>query len=922
MRIAKCFLALALANGMASTQFVQATPVSFTGNYTNSFDNLGPSGTTLPAGFRTLILAGGNGTYTATYPITPAAIAGAAPSGTQTLIPWASGSTVTASGSSLFNCGSVGNNADRALGSDPTGVGAMVIELSLANNTGSNLLGVVFVYDCKCLTNGSGGNGTEAAELPGYSFFYSLTGSTSAADWTQVAALSIPNYTQGTVSNSGNIAIAFPTPLTNNGILYFRWADDNCMSVSPDQMLAIDNIGITSYAATNSSSEPVVSITSPANNAAFTSGSNITLTAPASEPGGTITNVAFYANASMIGSAANASYSLNWPGVPAGNYALTAVASDSMGISVTSSVVNITVVAPHVPPSVSLSSPTNNAVFNMPAIVSLSATASDSAGTVTNVAFYQGATQLASVSTAPYSFAWSNVSAGPYTITAVATDNTGASATSSVVNITVTNLLALQTVRQIKTVFMIGMENHNFTQPIPGSSPQQILGNPAAPYLNSLITPGNSNAVQVSYATKYYNVGHSVHPSEPNYVWAEAGTDFGVDIDANPNPASNNIFNAPHLTRQLNAAGIPWKNYQEDIQFGANPTADAVSTSATAINPYYGTGQYGYAARHNPMGFFTDTQTQNVFALTNLAGDLANQTVGRYNWITPNQFNDMHSALNGGFTYQGVSYVGDQAAVAQGDNFLATIIPIIMASPAYQDHGVIIIRWDETEGGDGPDHTIPEIIISPMAKGNAYASSLEMSHSSDVKTMDEIFGLPLLTNAIPSNDINAAGTGYNNVSTVNDLSDMFTGVSSMYVQQPAGANLANGISTIALGTVAVGTNAARTFVVTNAGVASLILSGFGMAGSNPGDFSVSGISLPAALSFGGSLTFQVTFSPVAGGARSASLLITNNDSSHNPFIVNLSGNGNTPPVLSVPSTIYVQATNETINAASYTVTSR
>src|SRR5580704_3528337 len=57
---------------------------------------------------------------------------------------------------------------------------------------------------------------------------------------------------------------------------------------------------------------------------------------------------------------------------------------------------------------------------------------------------------------------------------------------------------------KIRTVFVIAMENHNFTQPNPTSSPQQILGNPAAPYINSLVTPGNPNAAQVSYATKYY----------------------------------------------------------------------------------------------------------------------------------------------------------------------------------------------------------------------------------------------------------------------------------------------------------------------------------------------------------------------------------------------------------------------------------
>ena len=58
---------------------------------------------------------------------------------------------------------------------------------------------------------------------------------------------------------------------------------------------------------------------------------------------------------------------------------------------------------------------------------------------VTNVAFYQGSTLLANVTTAPYSYTWTNVSAGAYALAAVATDNSGVSTTSSVVNVTVTN---------------------------------------------------------------------------------------------------------------------------------------------------------------------------------------------------------------------------------------------------------------------------------------------------------------------------------------------------------------------------------------------------------------------------------------------------------------------------------------------------
>jgi phosphatidylinositol-3-phosphatase len=349
---------------------------------------------------------------------------------------------------------------------------------------------------------------------------------------------------------------------------------------------------------------------------------------------------------------------------------------------------------------------------------------------------------------------------------------------------------------RVGDVFVILMENHNLTQPNPLSSPQQILGNPAAPYMNSLITPGNPNAAQVSYAKAYSNAGNGVHPSEPNYVWDEAGTDFGFHSDADPKPTNGNTFyydsselisqltgpggstvvvwhrnHTPHLTRQLNEAGIPWKNYQEDVQLSVSPTNSASGTNGP-VNPYNGTTQYNYAVKHNPAALFSDTALENVYPLAQLFLDLSNNTVGRFNWVTPDQYNEAHSALNGGFTYQGVHYTGDQAAVAAADNFLSIVLPEIMASQAYQDNGVIILLWDETEDGDSSSYTLPEIVISPLAKGNAYASSVPMNHSSDLKTFEEIFGLPMVNNPIPANETNFDGT-FNNVATANDLSDMF-----------------------------------------------------------------------------------------------------------------------------------------------------
>jgi MYXO-CTERM domain-containing protein len=314
---------------------------------------------------------------------------------------------------------------------------------------------------------------------------------------------------------------------------------------------------------------------------------------------------------------------------------------------------------------------------------------------------------------------------------------------------------------QMGPVWVIAMENHNWTQPGSQTSPAQIYGNAAAPYINSLVTPGNANAQFVSYATNYTNAGAGIHPSEPNYVWNEGGSNFGQLTDADP--GASNTFDTPHLTRLLNSAGVSWRNYEEDYQVsGTGPTHSSSGTlPGGALNPYYNTGQYNYAPKHNPMVFFTDTQTQNVAQLSQLQTDLSTNNVARYNWITPNQFNDQHSALTGGFTYNGVHYTGDQAGVAQGDNFLSIIVPQIMASDAFQNHNGTIIIWnDETEGGDDPSRTSMEIAISKLAKGNAYASSVPYTHSSDLRTMQEIFGV-------------TGGGLLNDAANANDLSDMF-----------------------------------------------------------------------------------------------------------------------------------------------------
>ena len=89
------------------------------------------------------------------------------------------------------------------------------------------------------------------------------------------------------------------------------------------------------------------------------------------------------------------------------------------------------------PPTVSITSPANGTSQAGPANFTINATASDSNGTVSRVDFYAGGTLLGSDASRPYSFNWTAVAAGSYSLTAVAVDNGGASGTSGAVNVTV-----------------------------------------------------------------------------------------------------------------------------------------------------------------------------------------------------------------------------------------------------------------------------------------------------------------------------------------------------------------------------------------------------------------------------------------------------------------------------------------------------
>jgi phosphatidylinositol-3-phosphatase len=253
------------------------------------------------------------------------------------------------------------------------------------------------------------------------------------------------------------------------------------------------------------------------------------------------------------------------------------------------------------------------------------------------------------------------------------------------------------------TVFVLVMENKNW---------MEVKDNPAAPYINGVLLQAGAHAEQ------YYNPPKN-HPSEPNYIWLEAGDSLGIMDDMDP--SVNAVSTSDHLVAYLERASITWKAYQEDI--------DGVGCPLTKVAMY--------APKHDPFVFFDDVTgndsprdpscESHIRPYSELAGDLQRQSVARYNFITPNLCHDSHDC-----------------GLAAGDSWLQLNVPTIMASAAYTNGGVLFIIWDEGEGSDGP---IGLIVLSPNARPG-FGNQVHYDHSSLLKTVQEILDVyPLLRHA-------------------------------------------------------------------------------------------------------------------------------------------------------------------------------
>lgn len=204
---------------------------------------------------------------------------------------------------------------------------------------------------------------------------------------------------------------------------------------------ATDNLGTATTSApltvtVNPNVLPSVSLTSPAPNASYIGPATVALAAAAADSDGTIAKVAYYRDSTLIGSATVAPFAVNWTNAAAGTYSVTARATDDKGGVTTSAPVSV-VVKPNVLPTIALTKPVANNSYAAPGAISLAVNANDSDGTLSKVVYFQGTTQIATSTVAPYSSSWNNVAVGDYSITAKAYDDKGGVTTSAAVPVSV-----------------------------------------------------------------------------------------------------------------------------------------------------------------------------------------------------------------------------------------------------------------------------------------------------------------------------------------------------------------------------------------------------------------------------------------------------------------------------------------------------
>ena len=273
----------------------------------------------------------------------------------------------------------------------------------------------------------------------------------------------------------------------------------------------------------------------------------------------------------------------------------------------------------------------------------------------------------------------------------------------------------------IRHVVVIAMEN---TDAARSNSIWQhgryVYGNSRAPYINDTLMPRYAHAVAFSDP-----LPKSV-PSEPHYIWMEAGTnafaDYTFERDWEPS-RENSTASTDHLVTQLTRAGRSWMTYQE----GLDETAGSCPIEESG----------NYAPKHNPFVFFQDVAgdpprpdsaacASHTRPYRDLAADLAAGRMADYVFVTPDICHDGHDSCAG------------KDRVEAADGWLRDQLPPLIEW-ARANAGVIFVVWDEGRS----TLKLPFLAIGPGVK-RGHAGEVAYDHGSLVRSVEEIFGLPIL----------------------------------------------------------------------------------------------------------------------------------------------------------------------------------
>ena len=247
------------------------------------------------------------------------------------------------------------------------------------------------------------------------------------------------DFTQhDTVSGTNRIPTGiWGSPLLNNGGSFsftFNVPPGGYGYYCTPHVFTFNMVGSITVVAPNQ--PPSVSITNPVEGAVFNPGTDITVSATASDDG-SVARVDFFANGSPVGSASSAPYTVTISSPPVGTYALTAVAVDNLGASTTSSPIHVSVQAGNLPPTVAITNLVDGQTVFAGTNLLLAASATDADGSVSQVQFFTNGVPVGTVTAPPYQVFLNNLAVGSYAITAIATDNLGATGSSPVINLNV-----------------------------------------------------------------------------------------------------------------------------------------------------------------------------------------------------------------------------------------------------------------------------------------------------------------------------------------------------------------------------------------------------------------------------------------------------------------------------------------------------